>query len=117
MEASRKPPPKRRNAAVAFLLVGYSLMIFWISYVNSPNLDEVAHLPSGLCHWRFAQFELYRVNPPLVRMVAAIPILLTDAQANWSAWHADSPYSRSEFALGREFVMQNGLRSFWYFTL
>jgi len=31
----------------------------------SPTLDEPAHLVAGISHWRFCDFSLHRVNPPL----------------------------------------------------
>ncbi|MEJ7640497.1 MAG: hypothetical protein WKF75_21635 [Singulisphaera sp.] len=49
-------------AAVALLSV-HAGMLAWIGYRNSPILDEVAHLPAGISHWRFGTFDLYRVNP------------------------------------------------------
>ena len=91
-------------------------LLAWMGYVNSPTLDEVAHLPAGMSHWTFGRFELYRANPPLVRSVAAIPVLLSNPKTDWSSFH-DGPYSRSEFSIGSDFVKANGMRSFWYFTL
>ena len=99
------------------MLVVHAALLGWASYVNSPNLDEPAHLASGLSHWKFGRFDLYRVNPPLVRMVAAAPILATDAKTDWSGWIVGSPYARSEFHAGTQFVILNGEIGFWYFTL
>jgi hypothetical protein len=86
-------------------------------YLQAPNPDEVAHLPSGMSHWRFERFELYRVNPPLVRMMAAVPLLGADSNMDWKVWVDGSPYARAEFSVGRQFIRSNGEHSFWYFTL
>ena len=86
-------PPAGRVAtpcAIALLFI-HTFLLGWVAYVSSPNLDEPGHLASGISHWEFGRFELYRVNPPLVRMVAAIPILLTNAQTDWGAWNSHSP--------------------------
>lgn len=37
----------------------------------SPTDDETAHLPAGVSYWQFGRFDLYPVNPPLVKLVAA----------------------------------------------
>ncbi|MGH7139772.1 MAG: hypothetical protein ACREHD_28865, partial [Pirellulales bacterium] len=47
----------------------------WLAARHSPTIHEMAHLPAGICHWQYGMFELYRVNPPLPRMVAALPVL------------------------------------------
>lgn len=104
------------SCAAALLLI-HAALLGWISYVSSPNLDEPAHLASGISHWKFGRFELYRVNPPLVRMVAAAPVLFTDAKTDWSAMSHSTVTSRNEFAVGTQFVVLNGLRGFWYFAL
>lgn len=91
-------------------------LLAWIGYRQSPTLDEVAHLPAGISHWRFGRFELYCVNPPLVRLLAATPVLLTDAKTDWKPF-TDVPYSRAEVAIGSRFSADNGLQGFWYLTL
>jgi hypothetical protein len=55
---------------------------------------------------------LYKVNPPLVRLVAALPLLVSDCHTDWSATRNDTLYSRPEFAAGARFVKENGSASF-----
>jgi 4-amino-4-deoxy-L-arabinose transferase-like glycosyltransferase len=82
---------------------------------HSPCIDEVGHLAAGLSHWQTGNFDLYRVNPPLVRTAAAAPLALLGVTA--PAPKGDTaPPSRPEFGLGRAFVTANGARSFWYFA-
>ena len=52
--------------AVAGLLLMHLAMLGWIAYWNSPVNDEVGHLTAGIYQWRFGNFHIYRVNPPLV---------------------------------------------------
>ena len=73
----------------------------------SPTVDEVSHLPAGLSHWRFGRFDLYRVNPPLVEMVAAVPLLFSDVREDWSEYSLDK-LQRREFNVGRRFLDLNG---------
>ena len=42
---------------------------------ENPTVDEVVHLPAGITYWQKHTFKLYHHNPPLVRMVAALPAL------------------------------------------
>ena len=79
-------------------LRGYGL------WVNSPVQSEDAHLASGVAHWLFERFDLYKVNPPLVRVVAAIPVVGRFSKDNdWYRYDA-SPHARSEFVLGIDVV-------------
>ena len=103
--------------AVIVALCARAVLLAWISYVNSPNSDEQGHLASGLIVLTRGRFDLYRVNPPLVRVVAAAPILLTDAKMDWKPLGSGSTDARHEFDAGDHFVRQNGRNSFWYFTL
>ena len=50
----------------------------------SATVDEMAHLPAGISIWQLNRFELYRVNPPLVKMVAAAPVMFMDPVTDWS---------------------------------
>ena len=102
--------------AVATLLIVHAGLLSWIAVVNSPGVDEPAHLTAGMSHWRRGRFDLYRVNPPLVRSLAAIPILFLDAQVKWPTVD-DSPISRPEFGIGSTFCELNGAKAFFYFTM
>jgi hypothetical protein len=66
-----------------------------------PNIDEVAHLPAGISHWKFERFDMYRVNPPLVRTVATIPNYLANTSYSWNLYD-NSVGSRPEFTIGRD---------------
>lgn len=90
-------------------ILGYSAI------QNSPTRLEPALLAAGVSHWELGRHDLYCVNPPLVRMVAAIPVMLLGYQADWSCYDV-SPDRRPEFCVGRNFVRANGPRSRMLFT-
>lgn len=71
---------------------------------------------AGLSHWKFGRFELYRVNPPLVRMVAALPVMAAGYNEDWSGFH-EGPGARPVFGMGEDFVAANGERSFFLFMI
>ena len=114
-DAGKRCPTTVRIACV--LLTIYAGLVAWDAYVTGPNLDEPAHLAAGISHWTFGNFDLYRVNPPLVKLIASIPVLATNYQTDWQNAKVMSAHSRVEFHVGRDFVLKNGMNSFWYFTL
>lgn len=98
------------------------MLLAWSDYQHSPVWDEPAHLAAGLSIWENGYFDLYTVNPPLVRAWAAVPVLLfgdyrgnemTERQA---ADHA-RPGTRPEFNAGVRLIRVNGYRSRWLFTV
>lgn len=104
----------RRLATI--LLTVHALLLTWSGWHCSPTYDEPAHLASGVYHWRTLHFNLYAVNPPLVRMVAALPALACGVEEDRSALRFGVA-ARSEFRVGPDFMTANGERSFWLMTL
>lgn len=103
-------------ALPAVILVSHASLLMWAGLRHNPVYDEVAHLPAGVSHWRLGTFNLFRVNPPLVRMVAALPALGASAPTAWQGYYK-APHSRPEFwPIGVRFLELNGERAFWVFT-
>ena len=91
------------------LTVIQASMLAYSATRHSPTYLEPAFLASGLMNWEFARFEPYRVNPPLVRMIAALPVLAVAHQSDWSRF-SEGPGVRSEFPLGEAFIKANEKR-------
>jgi 4-amino-4-deoxy-L-arabinose transferase-like glycosyltransferase len=102
--------------AIAALLLIQTVLLAYSGYIHSPTLNEPAHLAAGLSHWKFGRFDLYSVNPPLVRMIASLPVLAVPHHEDWSAFY-EGPGTRPEMALGEAFVRANGERSLFLFML
>jgi hypothetical protein len=79
-------------------------------------MDEMSHLAAGLSHWSLGRFEAYAVNPPLVRLVATLPVLAARPSLDWKGSGAGAGW-RTEWALNNDFVAANGPRTFWLLTL
>lgn len=94
-------------SAQACLLVNAALVL-------SPTFNEVSHLVAGLYSQSSGGFELYRVNPPLVRSVATIPLLFCSIDTSSFELYRDGIGSRSVFAIGEDFVSDNGRATLWY---
>src|SRR5262249_1149441 len=101
--------PKRFGVALlAMLLLGVQAsLLAYSATTHSPTALEPAFLASGVYHWQTGRFELYRVNPPLVRMVAALPVLAVGCRTDWSRF-SSSPGIRAEYGVGSDFVAANG---------
>lgn len=110
MERSVRPldrGARLERLAVLILLGIQTILLAYSATTHSPTQLEPAFLASGISHWKFGRFELYRVNPPLVRMVAALPVMAAGCETDWSRFY-DGPGSRAEFPIGEDFIKANG---------
>jgi 4-amino-4-deoxy-L-arabinose transferase-like glycosyltransferase len=77
---------------------------------ENPTVDEVVHLPAGITYWQRQTFKLYHHNPPLVRMVAALPVLwanpVTAPVYEQGSWTSADP-SPTTFSQTFAFVNQD----------
>ena len=108
--------PHIARRAVVLLLAIHSGLLAYSAYVHSPTLNEPGHLVAGLSNWKFGRFDIYSVNPPLVRMVAALPVMAAGYEEDWSGFYP-GPGARPEFSMGEDFVAANGERSFFLFMI
>lgn len=100
MGGDRSENVNRGRALVAGVLTVHVGLLAWGSYVHSPCGDELGFLASGLYHWQTGRFEMYRVNPPLVRMAATFPLAVTEPEVQWSAFNVPGLY-RPEMSVGQ----------------
>jgi hypothetical protein len=64
--------------AVVILLAILLIQLAFTAHRNSCTWDEQDHLYAGYMSWKHGDFGLNPEHPPLVKMVAAIPILNMD---------------------------------------
>lgn len=106
----------RARIVVAVLLLHVVLLV-WVGRQNSPVCDEVGHLAAGVHLWHFGQNSLYRVNPPLVRAIATVPVVVSRPLTDWGR-DRSTLGARPEWDCGIDFIRANGWEaSFWYFML
>lgn len=101
---------KAARLALTIILTIHIALLAYSGCVHSPTLNEPAHLVAGLSHWKFGRFELYRVNPPLVRMVAAAPVTILGYEEDWSGFY-EGRGARPVFGMGADFIAANGPRA------
>ena len=70
---------------------------------ESPTFDEVAHLPAGYMHLTRLDFRLVPEQPPLVKTLAALPLLVMDVRVpdEDAAWAR-----RRHYEFGRRFLFE-----------
>jgi hypothetical protein len=96
---------------VGFVLVAHCSLLVHSATLQSPTCNELGHLAAGVSNLTLRRFDLYRVNPPLVRCLAAIPAVLSGAATDWKQYSTD-PLTRAEWQVGSDFFAANGDRAF-----
>ncbi len=95
---------------ITAILALHAGLLAYGAIVHSPAWDEMGHLPAGIAHWQSGVFDLYRVNPPLVRTWAtALPYAAgTRLEFEGAAFHCP-PWQRLEFNSGSAWMRTDGL--------
>ncbi len=87
------------------LAVGFLLFFFFIICTASINYksitnDELAHIPAGYSYWKTFDFRMNTEHPPLMKLLAGIPLLfLNPALPKDIAWKQSA-----EWSWGHEFL-------------
>lgn len=73
---------------------------------ESQTVDEGVHLSAGLSYWRTRDFRLNPEHPPLIKLIAAVPLIFSRAELptddpSWSTWN--------QYLFGDAFLYRNTL--------
>lgn len=52
----------------------YLVLTIHAARIETPTVDEFAHLPAGAAYWRHGDFDLYAKNPPLLKLWMSAPV-------------------------------------------
>lgn len=103
---------KRRFCVLYFVV--YLFLTCGLVYSTFTNCDEAANIFAGVSIWKTGSFDLYSVNPPLVKAIAGAPLTLCRPNFDWSEYERlranQKPGERNEFQFGEEFVRENAAR-------
>lgn len=100
------PTPWFVPVTIAVVLLIHAALLLDGARKNFVVLDESAHLVAGISHWTTATYSMYRVNPPLPRMLAVIPVFLL--HPNTSAIQPVlGPAKRAEYDCANPFALDN----------
>jgi hypothetical protein len=107
MESNLNARPTRLATtwAVGLLTIQFGLLVYRAG-LEGYTRNEHAHLAAGVSHWEFGNYDAFRVNPPLIRSLAATGVYFHGYRADWSGL-SPRPEIRSEFPLGSMFVYAN----------
>ena len=100
-------PSTPTTVAIVITGLGVSLAA-WSAIVNAPCSLEPVQLTAGLDIWQSGRFGLYEVNPPLVKMVAALPVATACARIDVQEFNRPVPGDRNEFVVAREYLEHSG---------
>ena len=104
-------PPAQHNPlprAIGVLILAVWLSLAgWSTLVHAPGFDEPVQLMAGLGVWQFGRFDWYLVNPPLVKSVAALPVLAMHPKIP-ERLGRPAPIARQELAVAGQYVQDNG---------
>ena len=91
----------------------HAALLLHVAWRKSPTVDEVAHLPAGVTYWQKRTFALYHHNPPLVKLLAALPVLAAGPDVDYSrSWARNRARGLpvSQWNFGWEFMERNAAR-------
>ena len=73
----------RRRTLILFIacLIAHAGLLVWAALRNSACYDEGPHLAAGAAYLTHGEFSIYNLSPPLARMWAAAPAVLSDVDA------------------------------------
>ena len=100
------PKPLHVGIAAAVLLTLFAALAIHSMAGKSCTSDEVTHLPSGYTYLATGDYRLNRQHPPLMKMLAAMPLLALDPELDLEdpGWTALPP---DEWGFGRRFLYGN----------
>src|SRR5262245_39496849 len=115
--ASASEPRRRtlmtiaRTTFVVLAIATHAGIQCYGAVVHSPAYDEPAYLASGIAYWQTGRCDLYRVNPPLARAIAAIPAVVQGARVELRP-PANETFSRDEVGYGAQVFAHRRWRAF-----
>ena len=93
--------PRVCRTALLLIIACQTLLLVVQAIRTSPTANEPAHFAAGFWHWKYHDFSPYRVNPPLVRLLATAPAVIASDLRPPLRGYADRVGTRPVFAMGR----------------
>lgn len=112
--------PLLRRGLLAFLMALHAGLALHAAWRTSPTIDEFSHVPAGISYWQTGRFGLYHHNPPLAKLLAALPVLAARPVVDYSGSYAQAQAAGEppgHVAFAEEFMRANTARYFDLFRL
>jgi 4-amino-4-deoxy-L-arabinose transferase-like glycosyltransferase len=100
----------------ALLLVGLALQLSLSGRQQSQTFDEADHILAGYRYWMCSDFSANPEHPPLVKLVASVPLLLMKVKGPAPLCGYPEPSTERDFADGRTFLYSNNAESILFST-
>ncbi len=91
---------------IAILAASFGIMLN-VSRQESAIMDELAHIPAGYSYLEYGDYRLNPEHPPLVKMIAAVPLMFLNLNFPTSsqAWLSDV---NGQWTAGTQFLYESG---------
>jgi Dolichyl-phosphate-mannose-protein mannosyltransferase len=99
------------SLAIAIFLLGLlAVLAGSAAHRESVTIDEVAHTAAGVSYWQKLDMRMNEEHPPLAKLIAALPLVLRRAHADYShmSWTWSEPTFHQylgEWVFGHWFLM------------
>jgi len=98
-------------------LIVLASILAYLSFSDSSTHDEPAHFASGIYDWQVGSFDLYYVNPPLTRMVAAFPASLAFDSAEFADPSTLNPLKNWGGGAGSQLWRDHGVSAEYWLSI
>ena len=84
---------RREKLLLGVLLCAIFFQEFCSARLLTASSDETMHLPAGYTYWKTGDFRLNPEHPPLIKLLAALPLLPMNPYVKWDdpTWSGDPP--------------------------
>ncbi len=95
------------KAILSLIIISAFLLMLGPAKQDSAIMDELAHIPAGYSYVKFLDYRLNPEHPPLVKALAAIPLLFQNLNfpTNQNSWQTDI---NGQWAVGNQFLYESG---------
>lgn len=105
-------PSRPFGLLLAGLIFIHAFLVLEAARVETPTVDEYAHVPAGLAYWKSGDFALYSKNPPLIKMFLTIPLALAPSDIVSTPERTGEALGWGPWVYGYQFEVQNQSRYF-----
>lgn len=92
ISSTRGKDRKITATCCAVLLALHAILAFDALRQHNVSVDEGGHVLAGLIAWEYGRPDVYYVNPPLVKLIAALPLTLAEPELPDDVRHTPSVY-------------------------
>ncbi len=93
-------------ALVPVILGVMFITMFYSSKGDSAIVDEIAHIPSGYSYITTGDYRLNPEHPPLIKDLAAVPLLFLNLKFPYDYWKANLPVINNQWQMGWKFIYE-----------